>query len=72
MKHITLEEMFNMEVNDILNRYSNGYKKYYWKNGDGEYHEIVELDLLQGRFRTDDGDFSEFDWELEESNIYVK
>ena len=26
---------------------------------------------LRGRFVTDDGDFSEFEWELKESHIYI-
>lgn len=72
MKNITLEEMLNMEVQDLLNGYPSGGLTYYYKNGDGEYHEIVELDLLRGRFVTDDGDFSEFSWELEESHIYIE
>ena len=72
MKHITFKQMLEMEVDDILHGYSNGGKTYYYKNGEGEYHEIVELDLFRGRFVTDDGDFSEFEWELEESHIYIE
>ena len=72
MKHITLKEMLETEVNDILNGYQTGCHIYFWKNGDGEYFEIVELDLLRGRFITEDGDFSEFEWELKESNIYME
>lgn len=72
MKHITLKEMLETEVNDILNNYSSGGHAYFYKNGEGQYHEIVQLDLLLGRFITDDGDFSEFDWELEESHIYME
>ena len=68
--HTTLEQMLTQEVRDILNQYKFGYTSYYWKNGDGELHEIVELDLLRGRFITDDGDYSKFDWELKESRIY--
>lgn len=71
MVNITLEEMLNMEIQDLLNGYPSGGLTYYYKNGDEKYHEIVELDLLRGRFVTDDGDFSEFSWELEESHIYI-
>lgn len=71
MKNITLEEMLKTEVDDILNRYPTGGHTYYYKNGEGEYYEIVELDLLRGRFITSDGDFSEFEWELKESHIYI-
>ena len=71
MKHITFEEMIKTELNDILNHYSSTHT-YYYKNGEGEYHEIIELDLLRGRFITEDGDFSEFEWELEESHIYME
>jgi len=72
MKHITLKELLETEVNSILNNYSSGGHIYFYKNGDGEYHEIVQIDLLYGRFITDDGDFSEFEWELEESHIYME
>lgn len=72
MKHITLKEMLETEVKDILENYKSGSHTYFYKNGEDEYHEIVELDLLRGRFINDDGDFSEFEWELEESHIYVE
>lgn len=71
MRHITLKEMLETEVADILAHYPDGGKTYYWKNGDNKYHEIIELDLLRGRFITDDGDFSEFEWEIKESRIYI-
>jgi hypothetical protein len=71
MKNISFEEMINMEVQDMLKGYPSGGLTYYYKDGNGKYHEIVELDLLCGRFVTDNGDFSEFSWELEESHIYI-
>lgn len=71
MKNISLEEMINMEVQDMLQGYPSGGFTYYYKDGNGKYHEIVELDLFRGRFVTDNGDFSEFKWELEESHIYI-
>lgn len=71
MKNITLEEMINMEVQDMLRGYPSGGYTYYYKDGDGTYSEIITLDLLRGRFTTDNGDFSEFSWELEESHIYI-
>ena len=72
MRHLTLKEMLETEVADLLAGYPNGGKTYYWKNGENQYHEIVELDLLRGRFITDDGDFSEFEWEIKESRIYME
>ena len=71
-KNISLEEMLKTEVDSILTNYENGSTDYYYKNGEGEFHEITELDLLRGRFYTDDGDFSEFEWELKESHIYIR
>lgn len=71
MKNITLEEMLNAVTQDILSNCAIGASAYYYKDGSGEYHEIVELDLFRGRFVTDNGDFSEFEWELRESNIYI-
>ncbi len=71
-KNISLEEMLKTEVNGILTNYEDGIIDYYYRNGEGEFHEITELDLLRGRFCTDDGDFSEFEWEIEESHIYIR
>lgn len=71
-KNISLEEMLKTEVDGILTNYENGSTNYYYKNGEGEFHEITELDLLRGRFCTEDGDFSEFEWELEDSHIYIR
>lgn len=72
MKHITFKEMLEAEVADLLSGYPDGGKTYFWKDGEGSYHEITELDLLRGRFITDNGDFSEFEWEIKESRIYVE
>lgn len=76
MKNINLKDMFDMLVKCILNR-EEEYPTFYYKReniatGNPEYVEITEVDLMCGRFSTDDGDFSEFDWELDESNIYVE
>lgn len=64
--------MLKAEVNSILTKYKNGSTDYYYRNSEGEFHEITELDLLRGRFYTYDRDFSEFEWELEESHIYIR
>ena len=39
---------------------------------DTGFHKIVECDLYRGRFVTEDGNFSEFEWEMEKSHIFVK
>ena len=72
MKNISFEEMLKMEVTDLLNNYPSGGRTYYFKDGEGTFSEIVELDLFRGRFVTDNGDFSEFEWELKESHIYIE
>jgi hypothetical protein len=72
MKNITLEEMLNMEIRGILNNYSDGGRIYYYKDAEGTYSIIDSLDLFRGRFTTDNGDFSEFEWELKESHIYIE
>lgn len=67
---VTLEYMLNSLVNEIIN---NGpIEDFYWYHEDTGFHEIVECDLYRGRFITDDGDFSEFEWEKKESRIYIK
>lgn len=49
--------MFKTEEKCVLTKYKNGSTNYYYRNGEGKYHEITELDLLRGRFCTKDGDF---------------
>ena len=46
--------------------------EFYYQDGDGNFDEITQVDLMDSRFKTNDDDFSEYDWELEKSNIYVK
>ncbi len=70
MKKVTLKQMLENIVECILANAE--IPKYYYKNGEEEFHEITEIDLLQGRFKTEDNDFSEFEWELEESNVYIE
>lgn len=74
MINITLEKMLNILVDCVLNtkdRPTFYYRREYEK-GHSEFIEITEVDLLDTRFRTIDGDFSEYDWELEKSNIYME
>ena len=69
-QHVSLEYMLNSRVNEIVN---NGpTEDFFWYHEDTGFHEIVECDLYRGRFITDDGDFSEFEWEKKESRIYIK
>lgn len=67
MEHITLEEMLKEMVNCILNKKS--FPKYYYKDGENNYHKITEVDLMY-RIKTDNDDFTEFEWEIEESRLY--
>lgn len=76
MKNISLKEMLNTLVECILEQKQTYpifyYRRTNWSTGNFEFIEITEVDLLYGRFRTVDGDFSEFSWELKNSNIYIK
>ena len=71
------KDLVNISVDDMiaemLGCIRNGtcYHTYYWYHEDKGYLEITECDLLYGRIIMEDGDFSEFDWEIgEKSNIY--
>ena len=70
--NITLKEMLEDLVKWQLGEDNEYGGEFYYRNGDGNYDEIIEVDLMYSRFQTDDGDFSEYDWELKESNIYVR
>lgn len=70
MKHIALKKMLDILVECIINQ-KEEYPTFYYKR-EYDYIEITEVDLLQGEFRTIDGDFSEFSWEIEKSNIYME
>lgn len=67
MKHITLKEMLEEIAQCILEQKE--IKDYYWKDGEGEFRRITEIDLLD-RIRTSNDDFTEFEWELAESRLY--
>lgn len=67
MKHITLKAMFKILINCIINKKEQPI--FYYKRGN-EYVIIQEVDLMDSRLRTTDGDFTEYEWELEESNLY--
>lgn len=71
-KNITLKEMLEDLVKWVLGEDCKYGGEFYYRDGEGNYLEITEVDLLNGRFYTEDNDFSEYDWELKESNIYVK
>ena len=67
MKHITLKEMFEILIDCIINQKEQ--PTFYYKR-ENEYVLIQEVDLMDSRLRTIDGDFTEYEWELEESNLY--
>lgn len=71
-KNITLKEMFEDLVKWQLYEGNEYGGEFYYRNGEGGFFEITEVDLMRSRFKTEDDDFSEYDWELEKSNIYVK
>lgn len=73
-KNITLQQMLNTLVDCILNKEELPIF-YYRREYDEIKEELVEItqvDLLDSRFKTIDDDFSEFEWELKESNIYIR
>ena len=67
MEHITLKEMFNILIDCILN---NREQPFFYYKRENEYVLIQEVDLMDSRLRTIDGDFTEYEWKLEESNLY--
>lgn len=73
-KKVSLEEMLNMLVESIIKKEETPdfYYRRIRNNGIGEeFILITEIDLLDDRFIFDDGDFSCYDWELDNSNIYL-
>ena len=69
-KNVSLEFMLQHIIDEITKGIDP--INFYWYHEDTGLHEIVECDLFRGRFITDDGDFSEFEWELKESRIYIR
>lgn len=68
VENISLEEVFEILTNAILNK--TDYPTFLYKR-ENEFVEITSIDLLQSRFTTEDDDFSEYEWEIEKSNIYI-
>ena len=58
MKHITLKEMFNILIDCILN---NKEQPFFYYKRENEYILIQEVDLMDSRLRTTDGDFREYE-----------
>ena len=73
MRNVSLKEMFEILIDCILNNKEQPtfYYRREWETGHPEFLEIRDIDLLDTRFRTWDDDFSEYEWELEKSNIYI-
>ena len=69
MKNITLKEMFEILIDCIINQKEQ--PTFYYKR-ENDYVIIQEVDLMDSRFRTTDGDFSEYEWELKRNTIYVE
>lgn len=67
MEKITLKQMLEEMVNCILKKQP--FKNYYWRDGENKYRLITEVDLMY-RIKTFNDDFTEFEWELKESNLY--
>ena len=45
----------------------------YIKDGDDNFHKVQEADLMDSRFRCEDGYFDEYEWIKEDdTRIYVK
>lgn len=73
MENISLEQMLQELTRSILlqgPRATYYYKRENFETGADEYVEITSVDLCDSRFTTQDGDFSEFEWELKTSRIY--
>lgn len=68
LAHISLAQMLSEMFDCIISRIE--YPTYFWYHEDNGYIEVVECDLYRGRIYMADGDFSEFDWELDESRLY--
>ena len=71
-KNIELKEMFDICIDCILN--NKEFPTFYYETelDKFNYQEITEIDLLRGRFKTADDDFSEYEWEIENSHIFLK
>ena len=65
---LTSKEKLYQSLRIELN-YLKELNNYYWKDGEKNYHLITEVDLMY-RIRTANDDFTEFEWELKESNLY--
>lgn len=73
MKNITLQQFFKELINTIIDNKEPEiyyYKRKNFYSEKDEYIQITEVDLMSSRFKTIDSDFSEFEWELKQSNIY--
>lgn len=67
MINISAEEMVNSIVTALKEKKE--LPRFYWKSPDDGYKKIINIDLLR-HIDMEDGDYTYFEWEIEESNIY--
>ena len=73
LKEITLQEMFNILIDCIMNDKEKPtfYYEREWEFNQYDYPKIIKMDLLDGGFRTEYGDYIQF-WELKKNGVLIK
>lgn len=73
MRNVSLKEMFDILVDCILNNKEQPvfYYRFEYEENHFDMYMITEVDLMRGRLKTINDDFSEYEWELKKSNIYI-
>lgn len=73
MRNVSLKEMFDILIDCILNNKEQPvfYYRFEYEKNHFDMYMITEVDLMRGRLKTINDDFSEYEWELEKSNIYI-
>ena len=73
-KNIELKEMFDICIDCILNNkeFPTFYYETEYELGKFNYQEKTEVDVLREKFITVENDLSEYEWEIENSHIFLK
>lgn len=72
MRQIKFRELMTELFNKTVNNKPSSFKNIYLKDGDGGFHTVQDVDLMDSRFRCEDGYFDEYEWiRKDDTRLYV-
>lgn len=72
MRQIKFAELMTALYNMLVNDEPTSFDNIYLKDGNGNFHKVIQADLMDNRFRCDDDYWDDYDWIKEDdTRLYV-